>query len=128
MKAHHAAIGSSPEFQKVLSWFWTAVTNFGSEEMSRLLQFTTGSSQLPPGGLAELSPKLQIAASPCFATLPTAHTWYYFIVLKVTPSNIFLFESCSFNQLCLPDYENYEQFERALLIAINEGSEGFGLV
>lgn len=75
MKAHHAAIGSSPEFQKVLSWFWTAVTNFGSEEMSRLLQFTTGSSQLPPGGLSELQPKLQIAASPCFGTLPTAHTW-----------------------------------------------------
>lgn len=108
MKAHHAAIGSSPEFQKVLCWFWTAVTNFGTEEMSRLLQFTTGSSQLPPGGLAELSPKLQIAASPCFGTLPTAHT--------------------CFNQLCLPDYENYEQFEKALLIAINEGSEGFGLV
>lgn len=79
MKAHHAAIGSSPEFQKVLGWFWTAVTNFGTEEMSRLLQFTTGSSQLPPGGLAELSPKLQIAASPCFGTLPTAHTWYNFI-------------------------------------------------
>ena len=34
----------------------------------------------------------------------------------------------SFNQLCLPDYETYEHFERALLIAIKEGSEGFGLI
>lgn len=39
--------------------------------------------------------------------LPTAHT--------------------CFNQLCLPDYESYEQFERALIIAISEGSEGFGM-
>ena len=75
LKAHHAPIGSSSEFKKVLSWFWTAVTNFGPEEMSRLLQFITGSSQLPPGGLAELSPKLQISASPSFGILPTAHTW-----------------------------------------------------
>jgi hypothetical protein len=42
---------------------------------------------------------------------------------------IFFFSSFidSFNQLCLPDYESYEQFERALLIAISEGNEGFGM-
>ena len=34
----------------------------------------------------------------------------------------------SFNQLCLPDYDSYEHFEKALLIAIKEGSEGFGMV
>ena len=75
LKANHVAVGSSAEFQRVLSWFWTAVSNFGPQELSRLLQFTTGSSQLPPGGLAELSPKLQITAAPTLGTLPTAHTW-----------------------------------------------------
>ena len=34
----------------------------------------------------------------------------------------------SFNQLCLPDYESIEQFHSALLLAINEGNQGFGLV
>ncbi len=34
---------------------------------------------------------------------------------------------CSFNELCLPDYETYEQFEQSLMLAINEGAEGFGL-
>lgn len=34
----------------------------------------------------------------------------------------------SFNQLCLPDYDSYEQFEKGLLLAIKEGSEGFGMV
>ena len=55
LKLHHVAIGSSAEFFKVLSWFWTAVSNFTLEERSRLLQFTTGSSLLPAGGLADLS-------------------------------------------------------------------------
>jgi len=100
-------VGSSGEFRKVLAWFWIAISNFGAEELSRLLQFTTGSSQLPPGGLAELSPRFQIVASPSFGSLPTAHT--------------------CFNQLCLPDYSSYENFERALLLSLKEGSEGFGL-
>lgn len=34
----------------------------------------------------------------------------------------------SFNQLCLPDYDSYQQLEKALTIAITEGSEGFELV
>ncbi|XP_043667543.1 apoptosis-resistant E3 ubiquitin protein ligase 1 isoform X2 [Vespula pensylvanica] len=108
LRAHHIANGSSPEFLRVLDWFWTAVSNFTREEMARLLQFTTGCSQLPPGGFQQLSPRFQITAAPTFANLPTAHT--------------------CFNQLCLPDYECYDHFERALLLAISEGTEGFGMI
>lgn len=75
LRAHHIANGSSPEFLRVLDWFWTAVSNFTQEEMARLLQFTTGCSQLPPGGFQQLSPRFQITAAPTFANLPTAHTW-----------------------------------------------------
>lgn len=56
----------------------------------------------------ELNPKYQITAAPTFGNLPTAHT--------------------CFNQLCLPDYEKYEYFEKALILAISEGTEGFGMV
>lgn len=56
----------------------------------------------------ELNPRFQITAAPTFGNLPTAHT--------------------CFNQLCLPDYESYEHFEKALLIALSEGTEGFGMV
>ncbi|XP_046387424.1 apoptosis-resistant E3 ubiquitin protein ligase 1 isoform X2 [Ischnura elegans] len=107
-RANHVINGGSPEFRRILDWFWTAVGNFTQEEMARLLQFTTGCSQLPPGGFAQLSPRFQITATPTFGNLPTAHT--------------------CFNQLCLPDYESYEQFEKALLLAINEGTEGFGMI
>lgn len=49
-KIHHIINGNSPEFRKVLGWFWTAVSNFNQTEMARLIQFTTGCSMLPPGG------------------------------------------------------------------------------
>lgn len=49
-RANHVANGNSTEFRRVLGWFWAAVGNFSRTEMARLLQFTTGCSQLPPGG------------------------------------------------------------------------------
>ncbi|KOB76008.1 putative ubiquitin-protein ligase [Operophtera brumata] len=79
-----------------------------SEERARLLQFTTGCSQLPPGGFQDLNPRFQITGAASFGALPTAHT--------------------CFNQLCLPDYDSYEQLVHAIQWAINEGGEGFGLI
>ena len=52
------------------------VSSLTQEELARLLQFTTGSSQLPPGGFAALCPSFQIIAAPTHSTLPTAHTWW----------------------------------------------------
>lgn len=49
-RAHHIVNGNSAEFRRVLGWFWAAISNFSQTEMARLLQFTTGCSQLPPGG------------------------------------------------------------------------------
>ena len=45
---------------KIVSWFWLALSHFTAEQFARLLQFSTGSSQLPPGGFAALKPKFQI--------------------------------------------------------------------
>ena len=63
-------------FAKTLDWFWTIVTSFTQEELARLVQFITGSSQLPPGGFAELTPQIQTSTAPTKDALPTAHTWY----------------------------------------------------
>ncbi|XP_058018338.1 apoptosis-resistant E3 ubiquitin protein ligase 1 isoform X2 [Ahaetulla prasina] len=93
---------------EVMRWFWTVVSSFTQEELARLLQFTTGSSQLPPGGFAALCPSFQIIAAPTHSTLPTAHT--------------------CFNQLCLPTYDSYEEVHKMLQLAISEGCEGFGML
>ena len=34
----------------------------------------------------------------------------------------------SFNQLCLPTYDSYEELHKMLKLAISEGSEGFGML
>ena len=96
--------GLSP---KVVGWFWLALSHFTPEQFARLLQFTTGSSQLPHAGFSGLRPLFQIASTNSFNKLPTAHT--------------------CFNMICLPDHSNFQDFEKALLLAITEGSEGFGL-
>ncbi|XP_072895355.1 apoptosis-resistant E3 ubiquitin protein ligase 1 isoform X2 [Hemitrygon akajei] len=108
-KTHAVIVGGSWYFrEKVMKWFWTVVSSFTQEELARLLQFTTGSSQLPPGGFVAMCPSFQIIAAPTQSSLPTAHT--------------------CFNQLCLPTYDSYEELHKMLKLAINEGSEGFGML
>ncbi|KAM3963767.1 LOW QUALITY PROTEIN: apoptosis-resistant E3 ubiquitin protein ligase 1 [Aphomia sociella] len=106
-RAHALAAGAGRDWERLLRWFWAALASLTPPERARLLQFTTGCSQLPPGGFQELNPRFQITAAPTFGALPTAHT--------------------CFNQLCLPDYDSYEQLVHALLWAIR-GGEGFGMI
>lgn len=77
-KAHHIEVytyGSPSDFSRILNWFWIVVSNFSKEEMARLLQFTTGSSQLPPGGFRYLNPTFKITVTNDFSALPVAYTW-----------------------------------------------------
>ncbi|XP_065060278.1 apoptosis-resistant E3 ubiquitin protein ligase 1-like [Rhopilema esculentum] len=98
--------GGGYSFDNTLVWFWEIIFGFSQEELARLLQFTTGSAQLPPGGFKNLNPMFQINSHPGTDVLPLAHT--------------------CFNMLCLPVYSSKDKFKRLLLIAVNEGSEGFG--
>ncbi|XP_033125820.1 apoptosis-resistant E3 ubiquitin protein ligase 1-like isoform X2 [Anneissia japonica] len=109
LREHHVAEGwKGAEGHKTLDWFWTVIAGFTQEEMSRLLQFTTGCGQLSSGGFSQLRPNFKIVSIGSHNTLPTAHT--------------------CFNQLCLPSYDSIEKLQKSLVIAINEGSTGFGLV
>ncbi|KAF7830039.1 E3 ubiquitin-protein ligase UPL1-like [Senna tora] len=96
----------------VVQWFWEVVHGFSKEDKARLLQFVTGTSKVPLEGFSALqgisgSQKFQIHkayGSPDH--LPSAHT--------------------CFNQLDLPEYPSKQHLEERLLLAIHEGSEGFG--
>ncbi|OTF77090.1 ubiquitin protein ligase-like protein, partial [Euroglyphus maynei] len=94
LRLNYIVTGATYDFQKVVDWFWRSLANFSDEEFARLLQFTTGCSILPPGGFSELNPRFQITSSLTYGTLPTAHT--------------------CFNQICLPDYDSFEDFDRSL--------------
>lgn len=98
---------------KQISYFWRAVRSFDLEERAKLLQFVTGTSKVPLNGFKELSGvsgvcKFSIHRDYGHADrLPTSHT--------------------CFNQLNLPSYNSYETLRGSLLLAINEGHEGFGI-
>lgn len=63
-------------FDKVIIWFWVAVENFTEEEKAKLIQFITGSSQVPVEGFSSFNPPLRITKSfSGSGSLPCAHTW-----------------------------------------------------
>ena len=76
LRAHAQIRGSSDDFIRVIEWFWILVEEFSQEELSRLVQFVTGSSQIPTGGFGELRPPFLIASTGENGNrLPYAHTW-----------------------------------------------------
>jgi len=105
LRRHHQVINDGISY-KTIEWFWLALSHFTPEQFARLMQFTTGTSQLPANGFSALSPTFQISSNRISNSLPTAHT--------------------CFNMICLSEHSTFESFEKTLLIAITEGAEGFG--
>lgn len=98
---------------KQINYFWRAVRSFDAEERAKLLQFVTGTSKVPLNGFKELTGVSGVCKFSIhrdygsIERLPSSHT--------------------CFNQLNLPAYSSYETLRGSLLLAINEGHEGFGI-
>ncbi|KAI1754687.1 hypothetical protein F4782DRAFT_455831 [Xylaria castorea] len=105
---YHNYTPSSPQIQ----WFWRALRSFDKEEVAKLLQFVTGTSKVPLNGFKELEGMNGINRFNIHRDygnkdrLPSSHT--------------------CFNQLDLPEYENYDTLRRQLLKAITTGGDYFG--
>jgi len=98
------------ESDEVIQNFWKCVRTWDSEQKSRLLQFTTGTSRIPVNGFKDLQGsdgprRFTIEKSGEAAQLPKSHT--------------------CFNRLDLPPYKSYEQLNNKLTIAVEE-TVGFG--
>jgi E3 ubiquitin-protein ligase HUWE1 len=99
---------SDPQIQA----FWNVLRGMTNEEKALFLQFVTGTSKVPLEGFSRLQgmrgvQKFNIHKSYGGAhLLPSAHT--------------------CFNQLDLPEYQTEDQLSTRLLLAIKEGSSGFG--
>ncbi|KAK3344396.1 hypothetical protein B0T25DRAFT_326327 [Lasiosphaeria hispida] len=95
-----------------IQWFWRAVRSFDKEERAKLLQFVTGTSKVPLNGFKELEGMNGISRFNIHRDygnkerLPSSHT--------------------CFNQLDLPEYENYDILRTQVLKAITAGSDYFG--
>jgi len=96
----------------VIVWWWRALKSFNREERAKVLSFATGTSRVPLGGFVELQGVQGVQRFSIHraygdpSRLPQAHT--------------------CFNQIDLPQYTSYEMLRQQLLLAINEGGEGFG--
>ncbi|KAL9107981.1 MAG: hypothetical protein Q9227_007196 [Pyrenula ochraceoflavens] len=105
---YHTYNASSPQIQ----WFWRAVRSFDKEEQAKLLQFVTGTSKVPLNGFKELEGMNGFSKFNIHKDygnkdrLPSSHT--------------------CFNQLDLPEYDNYETLRQRLYMAMTTGSEYFG--
>lgn len=98
------------ENDEVIQWFWKCVRSWDSEQKSRLLQFTTGTSRIPVNGFKDLQgsdgPRrftIEKAGEP--EALPKSHT--------------------CFNRVDLPLYNSYESMVHKLTLAVEE-TVGFG--
>lgn len=80
----HSHSFDSSEADEVIDWFWMVVERFGTEERRRLLNFTTGSSRLPPGGFSDLRPAftVEVTSEGSPSRLPHAHTCVNRLVLQ----------------------------------------------
>ena len=103
----HGYSSSDPMIQ----WWWRAVRSFDQTEKAKLLQFITGTSKVPLEGFGHLqgvngTQRFNIHKAYGADRLPAAHT--------------------CFNQLDLPQYDSYEKLRDQVVLAMNEGGEGFG--
>jgi E3 ubiquitin-protein ligase NEDD4 len=98
------------ESDEVIKWFWQCIRSWDSEQKSRLLQFTTGTSRIPVNGFKDLQGsdgprRFTIEKAGEAQHLPKSHT--------------------CFNRVDLPPYKNYEDLVKKLSMAVEE-TVGFG--
>ena len=98
------------ENDEVIQWFWKCIREWDSEQKSRLLQFTTGTSRIPVNGFKDLQGsdgprRFTIEKAGDKRYLPKSHT--------------------CFNRVDLPPYQDFNTLEKKLGIAVEE-TVGFG--
>ncbi|KAG6866357.1 hypothetical protein C0991_005278 [Blastosporella zonata] len=92
-------------------WWWRALKSFNRDERAKVLSFATGTSRVPLSGFVDLQGVQGVQRFSIHKAygesdrLPQAHT--------------------CFNQIDLPQYTSYDMLRQQLLMAINEGGEGF---
>lgn len=116
----------------VIVWWWRALKSFSRDERAKVLSFATGTSRVPLGGFTDLQGVQGVQRFSIHKAygqpdrLPQAHTCKFYIHAMHSEKLHEITLSLGFNQIDLPQYTSYEMLRQQLLLAINEGGEGFG--
>ncbi|KAL4232649.1 E3 ubiquitin-protein ligase [Mactra antiquata] len=97
----------------IVKWFWEILGEINEQEKVLMLQFATGSSRLPYGGFSKLSS----------GDGPQKFT----ISLVRYTQDLLPSASTCINFLRLPDYPSKELAKQKLLVALQCGSQGYGM-
>ena len=139
----------------LIQWFWEILHSFSGEEKAMFLQFVTGTSKVPLEGFENLQGNFFIVnitrpvvimhllflvtgmrgtqkfnihrAYGDTQALPSAHTCFnqvLWLCLCILAYDLQL--TCLIAQLDLPEYGSKDELRDKLLMAVKEGSEGFG--
>jgi len=108
---HTVYFGYRNDSEQII-WFWRVVRALSQEDLCRLLQFTTGSSRVPPDG---------------FQSLRGAGNTIQLFSIQYENSNRLPSAHTCFNQIVLPHYKSEKQLQEMLLTAISEGA-GFSII
>jgi hypothetical protein len=101
---------------KVIKWFWDVLFTLSQEELSKLLQFCTGSSRVPIGGFGMLESNRGEIAKFCIVPLE----------YKSESKNYIKSHTC-FNRMELPLFANEEEVKEAVKYVVNGDIIGFGI-
>jgi E3 ubiquitin-protein ligase HUWE1 len=109
-------------------WWWRTLKSFNRDERAKVLGFATGTSRVPLSGFLDLQGVQGVQRFSIHRAygepdrLPQAHTCNVFNFFRGKTT---LTLPLGFNQIDLPQYTSYEMLRQQLLMAINEGGEGF---
>lgn len=100
----------------LIMWYWEVIHSFSQLDLSKLMQFVTGSSQVPVGGFARLKPRFTIDFQ------------FYYSVDDGFPRREMPLPTAStcFNTLRIPNYTSQAQLYEKLRMAIHESLDYFG--
>lgn len=102
---------------RVIRWFWEIMRSWDHDKQATMLQFVTGSSQLPAGGFKCLMGASQGNGPPIIRR---------FRIRKLPGHELPRAHTC-FNVLDLPPYKKKAQVIKVMEICVDMGSLGFGM-
>lgn len=108
--------GKYSKKHKVVNWFWESLSAHTQEELSKFLQFCTGSSRVPIGGFSMLESNRGEIKKFCLNS----------VEYNKKGANFIKAHTC-FNRVDLPMYKHKKEVEEAINTVLNNEIIGFGI-